>query len=86
MIAVSMVVAIVMALRKVSWGTNRPTNEAAAIFGKSPLPTISLGVNMERSQNRADAPSALSVNRTIGETAAELAISLQNTMFSPNIV
>ena len=80
-----MEVAIEMASRNVICGTNRPTNEAAAIFGKSPGAIFSLGMNREISQNKADAPMARRVNRTTGGTASELAISLQNTMFRPKI-
>ena len=84
--AVSIEVDIVMAIRKVSWGISRPTTEAAAIFQISPFATLSTGRKKEISQNNAEAPIALIVNSTMGETASALAISLQNTMLRPNIV
>ena len=83
---VSMEVLMVMALRNVSWGTKSPTNEASAIRPMSPRATGSLGRNSDMSQKSTDAPTALMVNSSIGGTAPALAISLQNTIFNPNIV
>ena len=84
--AVSIEVDMVMAIRKVSWGINRPTTDAAAILNISAGATLSLGRKKDIIQNRADAPMALKVNSTMGETASALAISLQKTMFRPNMV
>ena len=86
MMDASMVVAIVMPLRNVYWVMNRPNMDANAICIRSLTGTFSLGVNNEISQNKADAPMALSVNNAIGETTAELEMSFVSTMLTPKIV
>ena len=82
----SIVAEIVMAFKKVSCGTNSPTNEASTISPISFRATGSLGMNSDNSQNSAAAPMARSVNSSIGDNTSELAISLQNTRFNPKIV
>ena len=46
----------------------------------------SFGWKSDTSQKRADAPMARNVKRTVGGTAAELAMSLHSTTFRPNMV
>ena len=85
MSAVSIAEDMVIAIRKVICGTKRPISEAAAIFGKSFRSTFSFGRNAESSQKSRLAPRARRVKRTYGDTVPEVAISLQNTMFSPKM-
>ena len=86
MMAVSIEVAIVMAIRNEICVRNKPIDEAAAIFQKSPLSTFSEGMNSEMSQKSAVAPAARSVKSTYGDRTSELAISLQKTILRPKIV
>jgi hypothetical protein len=85
-IAESIAVAIVIPTRNVVWVANSPRKDARAIFHISPLSIFSLGINRDMIQNAADAPIALSVKSTKGDTASELAMSLHSTTFSPNMV
>ena len=82
----SMVVAIVMPFRKVYCVMKSPNMDANAICTRSLAGTLSLGVNNEISQNKADAPMALNVNNAIGETTAEFEMSFVSTMLIPKIV
>ena len=86
MMAQSMDVAMVMPTRNVVCVRKRPRKDASAIFPRSPFANFSFGRNSDRSQNMAVAPIARSVKRTKGFTASELAMSLHNTTFRPNMV
>lgn len=82
---VSMAVVIGLASRKVSWGTKRPKNEAAAVRSRSLGAIFSLGVKIEMSQKSVHAPIARRVNITVGDNIPLLLRSLVVTMLMPNI-
>ena len=81
----SMEVVIVMAPRNVSWGRNRPRKDARAMSSISLPAILSFCPKRDAAQKRAVAPRARRVNRTMGLTVWELAMSLQKTMLNPKM-
>ena len=78
--------AIVMPFRKVYCGSARPMMPASAIRQTSLKGTFSGLVKSDIIQKMAAARIILDPNSASGDTVSAFAISLQNTMFSPNIV
>jgi hypothetical protein len=63
----------------------RPNIDAANIFGRSALSTLSLGISRESNQNIIDAPNALIEKIPNGDIRFELVKSLHTIIFTPNI-
>ena len=85
-IELSIEVVIVMPLRKVYCGVTRPIIAAAAVRARSFPLIFSFGRNSDRAQNRAAAQTILIPNKASGEITEAFAMSLQNTMLSPNMI
>ena len=71
-----------MAMRKVIWVMKKPRTEAAKIFGRSLFSTFSAGMNRDRSQKSAPAPSDLRQKIVSGEIRWLPVKSLQIIMWN----
>jgi hypothetical protein len=74
-----------IALRKVSCVRKNPRKDAAKIFTKSPRSTFSAGMNNERIQKNALAPSDLTVKIASGDMALDVVRSLHTIIFMPKM-
>ena len=78
-------VVILIATRKVICVRKSPNIEAMNMRNKSLRSTRSLGINRESKEKRITAPNARKVNKQIGGTSPDWAISLQANILKPKI-